>query len=213
VMNASTRVGTAVSITLHNLQGQGYAPDNTTASGLDWVGFIAPGSPLALRSVSNTVTTTATSGGATGSASWLGWTQPMTTQYALASGLLATESANSTSLLGGCGTGPLLGLYGTPVRTCAPGSTFTVAFSIDDAIDANQFTTVFIEAYNGQGASACFTNPADGFSPGYSACGVYAESITNDSAVTPEPVTMVLMATGLFGVGGVGLRRKKRPPA
>ena len=46
-----------------------------------------------------------------------------------------------------------------------------------------------------------------GLDPGY---GLVTE-FNGNATVTPEPVTMVLLGTGLLGIGGVGFRRKKRP--
>jgi len=48
--------------------------------------------------------------------------------------------------------------------------------------------------------------------PGTSLASCTGSGLTTDTTVTPEPVTMTLLATGLAGMGGVGfIRRKKKP--
>lgn len=206
VMSGWSRVGTTISISMHNLQGQGYAYDNTTTSGLYQTFFVAPGHPLGTPQGSVGGTTT---GGATGGGSVWQWytgntlAQPGLVGYASAYG----NNGPGYAPLGGCGTGTLFYPFIVGSRTCAAGSLFTVTFSIADIVDANEFSSVYIYAANDQTASYCFSDPAD-YSTSYSACAVHGETLTNN--VVPEPVTLALLGTGLFGVGGARLRRRKK---
>jgi hypothetical protein len=207
VLTGDVRTGTTVSITLHNLQGQGYAADNTTSSGLYQAFFLEPGQEV-MPSSSDT-TTGVGAGGATGTPVWI---RESGIYSAATSGAFVDVLANYTSFptIGGCGTDPLMApfLYGG--STCAPGSSFTFTFSIDGIFDANLVTAAYILAA-GPGTEDYCLSDATQYNISFGTCDVRSETLTQGVAVAPEPVTLTLMATGLFGIGGVGLRRKKRP--
>jgi len=109
------------------------------------------------------------------------------------------------SLIGGCGSDALPYAYGG--FTCAPNSAFTFSFAIGVAADANEFAAAFISAYGVRDNDFCMSDPSQYPPFAYPACDVQSESLTQ---VTPEPVTIALLGTGLFGIAGARLRRRKK---
>lgn len=218
VLNSSNvRTGTLISISEHNFQGQGYALDNTTSSGLYDVNFVAPGESF--TSGGGAPTTGAPSGGATGTPTWTRewgtYNQGTIGNVPITGAHVEAYAGSSTGfpLIGGCGTNSLGTLYVYGGHTCTPGSTITFSFSLDQIIDANQFTAVGIEALGvGAPGGECYSDPnVYGSGPlSVPACDLQSNTTTETTAVTPEPATIVLLTTGLFGIGGVGLRRRKR---
>lgn len=105
-----------------------------------------------------------------------------------------------------------LQLYQNPCNNnLAVGSNYvTFSFKISGGNwDPSNASLVF-RGYNGAPggpkSTECWTDPNP-------AAGVFKANCT--AIVTPEPVSMTLLATGLLGIGGVGLRRrsKKNPTA
>jgi hypothetical protein len=97
----------------------------------------------------------------------------------------------------------------------APGSTYTFTFTISGWQGAAPDFTSLGFALHGQGGpQGCSTklviggdgsyNTPDPNDPAVQAC---------QTTVTPEPVTMSLLATGLAGMGGAGLVRRRRKTA
>lgn len=196
VMVGDLRQGTLVSIALHNLQGQGYGPDNTSASGLHNVSFVRS-SPIGN---SSTPVTGSPSGGATGSPTWTSFTYTYDSK-----GLMAIATLNA---IGGCSANALGFGYSYGGQTCLPDSWMTFSFALGDNVDANQFVAM-VGALGPQNTDACWTDPSQYPHDPFAACDVRSESLTQ---VTPEPVTCILLGTGLLGLGGLRVRRRKRMP-
>jgi hypothetical protein len=209
--NTNTRTGTTISIALHNLQGQGYSEDNTTSSGLFEADFLAPS--VSLGNYQNYSVGGVPSGGATGTPTWAG---NAGMNYGGPPGFVGIYGQDWYGVghavpLGGCGTNALL--YGMTYggQTCAPNSSVTFSFTIGGVVDANQFTSALIGVYGVEESAYCISDPSQHPSNPYPACDVRGESLTQ-LGVVPEPVTIVLLATGLCGIGAARLRRRKKDP-
>jgi len=210
------RTGTVITISLHNLQGQGYAYDNTTSSGLGDATFFAPG--VSLGSFDNQLAAGVLSGGATGypdpstAPTWQeSWgSYDLTPSGGTAGGYVGAFAYNLggyDASLGGCGSAALgSSTYGA--FTCTAGSLLTFSFDIGQSLDADQVTAAYIGAYGVNTFQDCYSDPSQYFSNNPK-CNVEATSLTQ---VTPEPATLTLLATGLLGIGGAGFRRRKRMP-
>lgn len=79
--------------------------------------------------------------------------------------------------------------------------------------DADPYASLMWETSDVQGANASQQLDA-GTGWGPSGDAELAFALTNSASVvtTPEPATFTLLATGLFGVAGIGLRRRRRTP-
>lgn len=207
IMSGSSRVGTAISISLHNFQGQGYPFDNTLSSGLGNV-LLARAGQGGWGASSGTATGVA-AGGATGTATWDWWTYHSVTgrgpnEYV---SVRAPNYGSGQGFVGGCGTLPLAFGIQTPTRTCAPNSTWTLTFSIAFNVDAYEFDGVLLHAVSTTFDTFCARNFA-AFDLG-TECQMVDGSVTQLNVV-PEPMTVALLGTGLVGVGGARLRRRKK---
>lgn len=193
--------GTDVTIAMHNLNGQD-PHDNTLWSGLYSVEFLSQSASFSVTSGSGALSL---GGGATGGATWsygaannhLGWND------------LYIGRSGANSLVGGCAAGTYNGSISTAAYTCLSTATASLSFTTSNGFNATGVGGVAVGLFAGsqatpQGDLICGEN----FDAGgrYPACNVLNQSFS----VTPEPVSMALMATGLFGIGGVRLRRRKR---
>ncbi len=206
IYSGLTRVGTDLTIVMHNLNGQS-ANDNTAWSSLTEVLLFNSRPPSGAHHESGNGPLTF-AGGATGSATW-GWRVGISPgfQY-IDTGLLGPGFG-----LGGCAassrataySGPLE-TYTTSAYTCGPGATATFSFSSLQSLDATNFDEVYFQALGQVGGSAdlyegsCRTQP-DG-QP--AACSSFLVT------PTPEPVSLTLMATGVLSIGVARLRRRKQ---
>jgi hypothetical protein len=207
--NGSARTGTTISIILHNLQGQGYAADNTISSGLFEADFLAPS--LLLDNFQNYSVHGVPSGGATGTPTWAG---NAGMNYGGPPGFVGIYGQDWYGVghgvpLGGCGTDALLFGMTYGGSTCAANSSVTFSFTIGDVVDANQFTSAILGAYGVAEGAYCITDPSQLPNSPYPLCDVRSESLT-PGAVTPEPVTIVLLGSGLLGIGAGRWRRRRK---
>jgi hypothetical protein len=216
VMVGADRVGTDITVSMHNFNGQS-GDDNTLWSGLGVVAFynsaggslggsyeVWPDGPLSL------------SGDAFGSGNWAGYTERP---------YIGVSRSAYDGVIGGCagtdGTGP--GAYwATGYYTCDPDALASISFRTVFSFNASDFNS-FSAAVVGQRVGS------ERFYSGFCTYGAYsalcgqpgcniASSVSffapgtpdPDLSVVPEPVTIVLLATGLFGIAGAQLRRRKK---
>jgi hypothetical protein len=187
IYSGATRVGTSVTISMHNLNGQD-AEDNTAWSGLTYAAFYSD-NPLgpAFHLTSGPLSL---GGGATGNATW--WGVYLFSGPGGYGSFLEARTTSTTMEIGGCtpGSGSLYGVpRATTVFTCGPNATVSMTFTSPYSFDAASFGVLKVEA--------------EGQLPGDPA-------IYRSNSVTPEPLTIVLLGTGLLGIGGVQLRRRKK---
>ncbi len=206
IMSGNVRTGTGVQFKLTNLQGSGYVHDNTTLSGL--IEIIFNGQHInGIQLTFQPIASTPVGPGSTGSAHW---TAETGTGFGLG-GYVAGYPADSEAV-GGCASGSLFfNNYFTTANTCGANAFAVFNFTTGNIFNANQFDDLFIEVVGASDAGFCFTDISKGNSdPDIPQCNVYQEYVTSP---TPEPVTMALLGTGLFGIGGAGLRRRRKSVA
>jgi len=203
IYTGAVRTGTLVTITVANLQGSGLPGTGNEPTGLYQVVFTGP----VLTPIPVTVaqqTAAMTGAGASGVLNW----QRLTVN-AVAGGTFAWVEVRGTGasppLLGGCTPGPTI-TGSMTAGTCGAGAAAVFAFSIAGSLDASQFDNVWVFAYGARGSAGCYSDPSAVPFFGQ-ACDVLSDPLAMEAI--PEPITVVLLGTGLLGLGGVGLRRRR----
>ena len=185
---------TLVLISIRNMAGS-YAGDQTGGSLITRLGIVAP---PGITSASNL--TISTFGGATahGSAAnnWF-----LRTPGGIGGMIELAASVNNSSLNGGiAGCASPNVVPSAYFTTCVPGASIDFAFTTNSVWSAGQAELAWLiqDANNPVGAGVeCDSRVA---STGRNFC----------AAVTPEPVTMMLLGSGLASMGGFGLVRRRR---
>jgi len=198
VLTNGVRTGTSVVIAMANLQGSGLPGTSNQLSGLYQVVFSGPGGlPTTLATQSPVLTGPGASGG-------LAWRR-VTTTFAVGAGLawieLLGEGPSGPNLLGGCATGSTVGGPIT-ASTCGAGALAVFSFTFGGILDASQIDDVFIAGYGPNGSASCGSDPSA--SPFHQQpCDI----LSSPPTVVPAPLSVLLLATGLAGVGAVRRRR------
>lgn len=190
----AVRVGTDVSITMHNLSGQS-GDDNTAWSGLYDAGFYAP-------AVSDAPFMTAEAqlafdGGTTGDASpW---------SLMIVAGRIFASAPTHDQLIGGCMSG-VFKTFSVAAQTCGTDAVATLSARFAWDLDASNYTSYSFETY-GQSEESSYHY--------FGSCSVYSTGEAGPCSTfgldtpAPEPITLALVATGFLGVGALRLRQRK----
>jgi hypothetical protein len=205
IMIGSTRVGTGITVSVTNLQGSGFLSDNTSLSGLFRVFFAGRNTGPMVNSIAP-FNATMTGPGASGFANW---TMETGTQNGTQTVGFTDGQPSINGAIGGCASGVLAFGFVTTANTCGTAAMAVFSFTSGSIFDAGQMETVFIAAAGPTDSDFdfCFSDPSAAPDPGFPACDVQSEFVTT---VTPEPVSIALMGTGLFGIGGARLRRRRK---
>jgi hypothetical protein len=202
-----TVVGTDVTVRVWNLSGNAGATNGQSAgsrAGAIFNGLGFYNVPAGVNVVANSLNV---SGPVRGTDNPSGWTLGNFGTVAFAVDYRAVTSRANGGIASGCATSAEL--PGTPpnlyMNPCSsdlsnPNDWVTFTFKISGgAWDPTQSDIVF-RVYDGiaNQASECYTADAPSGRP------------ANCVTVTPEPVTMTLLATGLAGMGGAGFIRRRR---
>jgi len=182
--------GTLVTIRVRNLQGGLY--DNTGGSILHKIGIVAPSPILGATLVSVTGVSGATTTGAAGSQ----WSLKNTLGGGIEFGAGTPNDGNGG--IRGCSVpnGPAVATYFT---TCTTGWV-EISFTTTTVWSANNSEVAALTDHivNGNGAFECDSDGSG--APARSQCVV----------ATPEPITMILLGSGLASMGGFGLVRRRK---
>jgi hypothetical protein len=201
IMSGSTRVGTAVVIRMNNRQGQ-LGGGNELWSALNTLRFYVKNRFAAATATS---VTTSVPAPATGTGTW-GVTVLSQLSGNGTWGVLRAQRSVATSGIGGCtaGSGPVA----PTLFTCAAGAEIVLSFDLSDNFNADE-VVMFMQSNVANGTTStqgCYTSAVP--SSTFNVCNNLTET-----TVTPEPVTIALLGTGLFGVAGARMRRRKKHEA
>ena len=196
VISGSTRTGTSWVIRLANLQGTNPL-DNTGGSvimGASWNYVTRDGSDPR-TSANPGVFGTLVGAGASGSGFWEWESQSMPLPF------FSYISSIFKNPIQGCDAANIsFGSFPASLRTCGVDAFIQFAFTTPTILDAEYFEAGFIGNVGVDGNNyQCDLFGNDG-------CVI-------ESTVTPEPATMVLVGTGLLGLGGWSRRRRLRKGA
>jgi len=198
LMTGATRTGTLVTIMVANLQGSN--PHDNTAWSYLWLAqfWSNASTPISVDRYESG-TDAGTLEGATGTGTTADYNDGDAT---LQDGTYVTAKNFAVA---GCNQGS------APVSTCGAGQFVSFSWTSNGIFDARNFNTVEIAVWGANFAyDQCESDPsALKYAPTYyTRCDDLSESSTTD--VAPEPTSLALIGTGLFGIAGAGLRRRRR---
>lgn len=189
--------GTDVMIRVQSLQGWGVYGDNTGGSAITRIGIVAP---VNIGSATNlSIATTAGAIEANNASSLWGLRTPGSIGSPIE--LTAGISSGVSGAILGCGT-PYTGMPSIYFRTCG-GGWIEFSFTTSNAWSADDAELAWVidrtANFNSDGLE-CDTDTIP--APGRTGC--------LQASPVPEPITMVLLGSGLAGMGGVGFLRRRR---
>ena len=196
---------------LHNFQGQSFLGDHVGWSSIVRLRFYDAITPTAQGITSGSAL--GVKSGATGNAP----TYSYSSNHGAGNfGVINLQTLDwPTDGITGCNPGPYLA---NVAHTCAPNSTVSFSFSTSQYWEAALIGDMTIDHmfapvnFGSASATSCGTNPNLSPGTGYPpASRVLSDKIVN--SITPEPASVVLLATGVLGVGGLAARRKRKRAA